>query len=756
MVLSAVSQAQTTISAARTAFASGTTTATVSGRVTNYSSLGPIRYFQDATGGIAAYFASGAPMPADSIRPGDSIRVTGTIVSYNNLLEFNPITNVTIIQRGGPSAVPAPVVFTAANGEAAFAEQYEGMLVRINGLTSITSSTGGVVSSFAGNTNYRLNGNAALPARVNTLSTDIVGRPTPSAGFDAIGIMSQFSSASATTGYQFLPRTYSDFVQGGAPNFTVFPYVSDLTTTTLTINFSTDNAGNAKYYYGTSATSFSDSVIDNAVNTTHTTTLAGLQAGTIYYVKVVSTNTVGTNATRVIPFVTVSNSTGNMKSYFVQTVNTSFAYPGNEARQLNQTSDDTLIAYINRAQSTLDIAIYNWNNASLSNISTAVNDAKARGVAVRIIADGSTAQNGLLALSSNIPTIQSPQTSEYTIMHNKFVIIDANSANPNLPIVWTGSTNWTADQMINDYNNIVIIQDQSLAKTYTLEFEEMWGSSTETPGNIFNGSTGTARFGVMKRDNTPHNLKIGGKKVEVYFSPSDGTNSKIIEAVNTADFQIQTANLIITKTDVATAIRNRVQRMPGSCSGAIVNDTSGTGAGLPFVYLKQALGNRAKINPIRANIFHHKYLIVDQSNATSDPLVLTGSHNWSTSGDTKNDENTLVIHDVNMANQFYQEFAARMIEFGMPAPCPVVVSVKKKTTFGSISVYPNPSNGVVRIEGSTLTDAPFLIVDLAGKEVMCGKVGTTNEIVTNSLVPGTYVLNVHTATGIQAARLVIQ
>ena len=39
-----------------------------------------------------------------------------------------------------------------------------------------------------------------------------------------------------------------------------------------------------------------------------------------------------------------------------------------------------------------------------------------------------------------------------------------------------GSTNWTnPSNLFNDYNNIIFIQDEAIAKAYTLEFEEMWG-----------------------------------------------------------------------------------------------------------------------------------------------------------------------------------------------------------------------------------------------------------------------------------------
>ena len=63
-------------------------------------------------------------------------------------------------------------------------------------------------------------------------------------------------------------------------------------------------------------------------------------------------------------------------------------------------------------------------------------------------------------------------------------------------LVW--STNWTnPSNLFNDYNNLIFIQDQSL--TYTLEFEEMWGSGPPAGGGV---------FGYNKEDNTPHLFNV--------------------------------------------------------------------------------------------------------------------------------------------------------------------------------------------------------------------------------------------------------
>jgi hypothetical protein len=72
-------------------------------------------------------------------------------------------------------------------------------------------------------------------------------------------------------------------------------------------------------------------------------------------------------------------------------------------------------------------------------------------------------------LNPSIPTLASPTSSSYGIMHNKFVIFDADSSDPNIPWVWTGSTNWTAVQIDGpDRNNVIAIQDQTLAQATKL------------------------------------------------------------------------------------------------------------------------------------------------------------------------------------------------------------------------------------------------------------------------------------------------
>ena len=63
---------------------------------------------------------------------------------------------------------------------------------------------------------------------------------------------------------------------------------------------------------------------------------------------------------------------------------------------------------------------------------------------------------------------------------------------------------------------------------------------------------------------------------------------------------------------------------------------------------------------------HHKYLLIDAENPDSDPVLITGSTNWSNNGFNYNDENFIVVHDPNVVNFYLQEFMARFQESDSP------------------------------------------------------------------------------------------
>lgn len=402
-----------------------------------------------------------------------------------------------------------------------------------------------------------------------------------------------------------------------------------------------------------------------------------------------------------------SLSTGTINVYFNHPVDTSVAQTQN-AVNLGSTLDDMLISYINACVSTLDIAIYNSYSASgITGIAGAINAAYTRGVQVRVIYDGSTSSVMIPLLNPSIPKLASPNSSSYGIMHNKFVIFDASSTNPNLPYVWTGSTNWTTAQIDGpDKNNAIVIQDQALALGYKIEFEEMWGSTTMTP------NTTLSKFGPDKTDNTPHTYLIGGKTVNSYFSPSDGVNSKIIAAINSANSDIDIATMLITRSDISTALINKYN---GGLTNLYLVLDSQNPTGNQTSTLQSGINTNQVVTYTASGIMHHKFMCIDNSNSSSDPQVLLGSHNWSNSAETRNDENTLIVHDANITNQYYQAFVYLYGQAGG-----ILSTNENDLTKENFVLYPNPTNGIFYITAkeNNLNDSVELrVYDVLGNKV---------------------------------------
>jgi len=713
------------------------TVVTVKGIVTNGSELGVIRYFQDNTAGIAAYGSL-----VNDVALGDSVTITGTLKSYNQLLELDPLTNVTVRSSGNP--VPAPIELTPGQ----INESYEAMLLKVKDVQF--PDAGGL---FAGNKKYPFESNGQSGyIYVKTSQTDIVGQPIPYGVVTITAICSQFDYADPSAGYQLLPRTINDIQMNSSIYLTSVLSNTNFTKSELDFSWTTNLTGTSEMFYGPTADEVTTLHISGTGGATnHEISLSGILAGEITWVQAFSVNGTDTAFSGVLPFATISNSTGVIKTYFTSDVDNSYS-SGVDAISLPKTVDDTLISYIGRAKYSIDMTMYNFNNSGLSNISNALKAAATRGVRVRIIGCGTTANLGIDELAgSAVHVLIGPSSSQRAgIMHNKFILFDTGSTNPNDPLVWTGSTNLTDDQINIDANNVIILQDQSLARAYQIEFEEMWGSTGDNP------DASKALFGFKKKNNTPHEFEINGKRVECYFSPSDGVNSHIVENINTTNSDLSIATMLITRTEMADAIAACMNA--GSAVNVITN-VEGNNSTTVNTILSDALGSHYTFDNVSSGILHHKYMVVDQGNSASDPLVLTGSHNWSAAADNDNDENTLIIHDATMANIYYQNFVERFVQNNG-----VLDGIDEQTGKSLLKVFPNPiNNGHVNITCFVQSSDKGIIqlFDISGKQVFEGTVNllkrqNTFDLKLPDSLKGTYIIRLTTNEQVWNQKLIIE
>ncbi|NEN21998.1 hypothetical protein G3O08_00580 [Cryomorpha ignava] len=412
---------------------------TVSGIITNGAELGSIRYLQDETGGIALYPGTNWNNLDFTPQPGDEVSITGTLSMFANLLEVGPvIEGITLLSSSNP--LPEPVVLTPNE----LNESFEGQIIQING---VNFSDGGNVFGSSTYAFTDINGEEGLIyANANS---DLIGELVPLGTIDVVGILSQFSFANPFDGYQLLPRSMADFISEFPINFASVITQTNLSTSSITLDWNTDVASSTGIFYGIMPSLGAEAYLDEST-ANHEITITALQSGMPYYCQVYSVAGADTAFSNIGVYSTVSESSGKISVYFNRDVDNGFS-TGVDAISLFQATDDTIVAQINRSQTTLDIAAYNNNNGP---IVMAINDAFDRGVTVRYIAEGQNANTGLSSLNAAIPVLYR-QNATSSGMHNKFIIVDAE--NVDSAIVLTGSTNFTSNNLFSDPNNMVII-----------------------------------------------------------------------------------------------------------------------------------------------------------------------------------------------------------------------------------------------------------------------------------------------------------
>lgn len=298
-----------------------------------------------------------------------------------------------------------------------------------------------------------------------------------------------------------------------------------------------------------------------------------------------------------------------------------------------------LLKLIQKAESTIDLAVYGMRNQS--ELLKALEDAAGRGVKVRAVIDRDRYNRNyytstdawvrrLGTVQNDFPTERFldkdyPWRFNNRIMHNKFLIIDRRW-------LWTGSSN-ISDTGTGGYNAYIaaLADSPALADIYTEEFEQMWAG----------------RYHQMKISDGVERLNVGGVVASVWFSPQDEALSRGVRAlIADAGERIDVAMFFLTDQGIADELIAAHRR--GVVVRAIIDATS---ARSPYTKheLLRAAGVAVKVENWGGKM-HMKAASIDGR------WVVVGSMNWSYSGDNVNDENTLLLSSTTLASEFTNFF----------------------------------------------------------------------------------------------------
>ena len=298
----------------------------------------------------------------------------------------------------------------------------------------------------------------------------------------------------------------------------------------------------------------------------------------------------------------------------------------------------------------------------------AVRAAADTGAAVQIVYDGIPGSRGPKA--KNETAIQQAGLTAFCqarttgkIMHNKFFVLTQNTQ----PIaVWTGSTNLTENGVFGHSNLGHIIEDAEVAAAYL----EYWKELKTSP------LARTERAWMAQ--NNPNPPDPWDKDLTSVFSPRRGLS--VLEWYAALAIRLPTRPLFMT---FAFGMNKDFQQVYEQDDGILrfaLMEKEGNGRGLaqgkldirrirarPNVVV--AVGNNIVTNSFDrwlkerrqltagANVryIHTKYMLVDPLG--EDPLVVTGSANFSDASTNTNNENMLVIRgDTRVADIYVGEF----------------------------------------------------------------------------------------------------
>ena len=285
-----------------------------------------------------------------------------------------------------------------------------------------------------------------------------------------------------------------------------------------------------------------------------------------------------------------------------------------------------VLELLDNAHSSIHMAVYALKDYDMINI---LKKKIKEGVDVQIAMEAGNMTFSIVSLKKAGAKLYLDK-DDRALTHDKFIIIDREW-------VVTGSTNFTPNGFEYNCNNSVIMHSKNVADDFEREFS-----------NFEKG-----KFHTEKVSDNKFNFSVDGIKVEVYFSPEDNIRDKIFKYLDTTNYNLYFA--IYAFSDYQLANTFLLLHSKGiKIYGIMDEDWDGPGGYGYNIYESLLNKVNVELDKNKEGLWHNKFMIID-ADTNSDPMVLTGSYNFTMSANYKNDENMIVIHS-KKASDIYKNY----------------------------------------------------------------------------------------------------
>ncbi|MBX3205974.1 MAG: hypothetical protein KF764_12960 [Labilithrix sp.] len=230
-------------------------------------------------------------------------------------------------------------------------------------------------------------------------------------------------------------------------------------------------------------------------------------------------------------------------------------------------------AEIDRAQSSIDIAMYSYSDA---NITARLTAAAQRGVAIRFLYESggkdSRAANPQTTTSMRLENAGADVRYVNKVMHHKLMIVDGprdDLSKARTARIVTGSANWSNSAATRyDENTMFIGSSEALALQFQREFDLLWTHSRDFVGKPFEHVLSTANIadrGIPESPNagvffTSSNFSVNGTTFTT--TGSNTVANALVTAIANATRSIHVASGHLRSRPVAEALIAKKQAAP--------------------------------------------------------------------------------------------------------------------------------------------------------------------------------------------------